>query len=167
MVINDVALLEDFAPEDYEYLALAYVLHELAHILDRPALYDDRTGVDPAKLRFESLVIVNVTQRPARDDIPLYFGHEAGFIRIALHLCYRAERPGVSIHPCAICAGYRYGLSSAVLYQEALGDEPQRCADMLLRDILAAKPPHAFSSLWCDDFIAYHQRFSMQKGSDP
>ena len=165
MVINDVALAEDFDPEDLEYVIPAYVLHELAHILDRPALFEDRSGVDTDRLLFESLVVADCTKRPPREDIPLYHGHEVGFIRIALHLCYRAQQAGFDAYHAALCAGYRYGLSHASLYLEALGDEPARCAGMLFRDIKSLKPPPAFSSLWCDDFIAYPQRFPLQKGS--
>lgn len=164
MVINDIALAEDYEPRDAEYLTRAHVLHELAHILDRPALFKDRSGENPDKLLFESLVVANATQRPARRDIPAYFGHEAGFIRIVLHLCHRAERAGVHVSPIVICAGHRFGLSPASVYREALGDEPHRCADMTFREILATRPPRAFSSLWCDDFIAYHERFPFQKG---
>jgi len=165
MVINDIGLAEDYEPADIEYVTQACVLHELAHILDRPALFEDRSGVDRNKLLFESLVVANVTQQPSRKDIPLYFGHGRSFIRIALHLCHRAEQAGVRVSSAAICAGHRYGLSHATFYGEALGDEPARSVEMTFRDILATKPPHAFSQLWTVDFIAYHQRFPLQKGS--
>jgi len=167
MVINDLALAEDFGGEDLVYRMQTTVIHELAHVLDRPALFDDRAGVDPNRILFESLIVANATARPSREDIPLYHGHEAGFIRIALHLCHRAQQAGFDAHHAALCAGYRYGLSHAGSYLEALGDEPARCAGMLFRDIKSHKPPPAFSSLWCDDFVAYHQRFPLQKGSAP
>lgn len=157
MVINDLMLAEMYEPEDQEYLTQQFVLHELAHVLNRPALFEDRTGVDPNKLLFESLVVADCTKRPPRDDIPLYHGHEVDFIRIALHLCYRAQQVGFDAYHASLCAGYRYGLSHASLYLDALGDEPARCADMFFRDIRATEPPQAFSSLWCDDYIAYHQ----------
>jgi hypothetical protein len=164
MVINDVALADDFDHEDLQYVVPAYVLHELSHVLDRPALFDDRTGVDPDRLLFESLVVADCTKRPPREDIPLYHGHEAGFIRIALHLCHRAERAGVDIAPAAICAGHRYGLSHASDYQDALGDEPARCTDVLFRDIAATDPPPAFTRLWAQDIVSYHNRFPHLKG---
>jgi len=165
MVVNDIGLAEDYELEDLAYIVPAYVLHELAHILDRPTLYEDRTGVDPNKLLFESLVVANVGERPQRDDLPPYFGHGHSFIRIALHLCHRAQQTGVDVRPTAICAGHRYGLSHASLYLEALGDEPARCAGMSFQDIKSFKPPRAFSHLWTVDCIEYHQRFPLQKGS--
>lgn len=164
MVINDVALADDFDPEDLKYVVPAYVLHELSHVLDRPALFEDRTGVDPERLLFESLVVADCAKRPPRADLPAYYGHEAGFIRIALHLCHRAERAGISIAAAAICAGHRYGLSHASDYQDALGDEPACCAEMLFRDIAATDPPPAFSRLWAQDFVSYHNRFPHLKG---
>lgn len=93
-------------------------------------------------------MIVNSTKRPPRDDLPAYIGHETGFIRITLHLYHRAEREGVTIAPAAICVGHRYGLSHASDYQDVLGDEPDRCADMLFRDMAATDSPRAFSQLW-------------------
>jgi hypothetical protein len=140
------------------------VLHELAHILDRPALFEDRIGVDPNRLLFESLVVADCTKCPPREDIPHYHGHEAGFIRIALHLCHRAEQAGIAIAPAGICAGHRYGLSHASDYQDALGDEPARCTDMLFRDIAATDLPPAFTRLWAQDFVSYHNRFPHLKG---
>jgi hypothetical protein len=166
-VINDRAMAEEFRGDDLAYRTHATVLHELAHMLDRPALFDDRAGVDPNRLLFEALIVADVTNRAPREEIPLYHGHEARFIRIALHLCHRAQQVGFDIRPGEICAGYVYGLSPASRYLEALGDEPARCAGMSFRDIRASQPPHAFSSLWCDDFIAYHQRFPLQKGIAP
>ncbi|RMF20524.1 MAG: hypothetical protein D6760_11385 [Deltaproteobacteria bacterium] len=165
MVVNDAGLAEDYEREDLAYVVPAYVLHELAHILDRPALFADRSGVDPSRLKFEALVVADVTRRPVRDDLPAYFGHGHSFIRIAVHLCHRAQQAGFDVCPAAICAGYRYGLSHASRYVDALGDEPRRCADWLFRDILAAKPPWAFSRLWTEDVVSYHQRFPFQKGS--
>jgi hypothetical protein len=164
IVINDRALAEDFNGEDLAYRTQAIVLHELGHVLDRPAVYEDRTGVDPNKLKFEALIVAHVTSKPAREDIPPYHGHEAGFIRVCLHLCHRANLVGFDISPGAICAGYTYCLSVAQRYQAALGDEPARCMGMLFRDILATKPPAAFTELWTNDFLQYQQLSQPRKG---
>jgi hypothetical protein len=167
LVINDIALAEDFDVEDLAYLVPAFVLHELAHILDRPVVFADRTGVDEQRIIFEGLVVADATSRPPREDLPAYFGHEAGFIRVALHLQHRAEQAGVAIAPAALCAGSRYCLSHASDYQDALGDEPARCADLLFRDIAATNPPPAFSQLWIQDLVSYEDRFSLLKGVLP
>lgn len=159
MLLNDLALVEDYDPIDLDFVVPGLVLHELAHILNRPALYEDRTGVDPGKLLFESLVVADATKRPVRGDLLAYHGHDASFIRIAVHLCYRASLAGFRIAPTAICGGLRYGLSHASDYQEALGDEPVMCSAMLFREIAATEPPPAFRTLWATDFVAYHDRF--------
>jgi hypothetical protein len=158
MLLNDLGMVEDWEGEDLAYLVLTSTLHELAHILDRPALFADRSGVDPDKLLFESLVVADATKRPVRSDLPARYGHEASFIRIAVHLGHRASLAGVRIAPTAICGGLRYGLSHASDYQEALGDEPMLCSGMLFRDIAATEPPLAFRTLWATDFVSYHDR---------
>lgn len=158
MLLNDLAMAEDWDGDNLTYLVLRSTLHELSHVLDRPALYEDRTDVDPDKLLFESLVVADCTKRPARGDLPAYHGHEAPFIRIAVHLCYRASLAGVHLAPTAICGGLRYGLSHASDYQEALGDEPVLYRGMLFRDLEATEPPQAFRTLWATDVVAYHDR---------
>jgi hypothetical protein len=164
MVINDLALAEDHHADDLQYVVQCCVLHELAHILDRPALFADRTDADPLKLQFEALVVADATGRAPSIDVPAYYGHGASFIRIALHLCHRATRHGVDVGPGALCAGYRFGLSPAFRYQAALGDEPARMADWLISDILAAQPPPAFTELWNQDLADYHDRFPLPPG---
>jgi hypothetical protein len=116
IVINDIALAEDHADEDLEHRTQSTVIHELGHIVDRPAVYEDRTGVDPMKLKFEYLVVAHITAKPMREEIPRYHGHEAKFIRICLHLCHRAKQLGFDIYHAAVCAGYRNGLSHASQY---------------------------------------------------
>lgn len=49
-VINDIALAEDFDSQDLEYATRADVLHELAHILDRAVLCDERRDEPVEKL---------------------------------------------------------------------------------------------------------------------
>jgi hypothetical protein len=164
-VINDLAVAGDFGGEDLTCRTQTTVLRELAHILDRPALFDDRAGVDPNRILFESPIVANVSASPPREDIPLYHGHEVGFICIALHLCFRAQQLGFDIDHGALCAGHRSGLSHASRYLEALGDEPRRFADMTFRQIVATKPPPTFSHRWTVDFIEYHDRFPLQKGT--
>lgn len=159
MLINDLGLVEDIGPFDLEYMVTKIVLHELAHILDRPALFADRTGEDPNKLLFESLVIADTTKRNDPSDLPAFYGHGASFIRIALHLCHRATLLGIDIPPAGICDGRRYGISHASDYEDALGDEPARCVDMLFREINAMEAPPEFSQLWASDYVSYHVRF--------
>jgi hypothetical protein len=163
IVVNDLALAEEFAGASLAYRIKTILLHELAHVLERPAVYEDRTGVSPNKIKFEALVVAHVTSAPPREEIPPYHGHEAGFIRVCVHLCHRARQIGFDVNPGAICAGYTYCLSVAQRYQKALGDEPERCMGMPFRDILATRPPAAFTQLWTSDFFQY-QRLTQPRG---
>ena len=136
------------------------MLHELAHILDRPTLYEDRHGEDPDKLRFETIVAAYGADQPPPPHLPAYWGHGEAFIRIVLHLSYRAKRIGVEVPPSAMFVAHRYGLSHTSDYQDDLDDEPERCIDLSFRDILTQAPPPGFSQRWARDVAAYNVRSS-------
>lgn len=156
MVINDIAMAEEYEPADLEFAMKAHSLHELAHILVRPQLFEERPDACPNKILFESLVVAAATERMPSADLPVYFGHEAEFIRTVLHLCHRAARIGFDVRPSLLCAGYRYSLFPAQRYQQALGHEPEHCVEMFFRDILATQPPSEFTALWADDMQRHH-----------
>ena len=158
-VINDIGIVEDFAPEDHEYAIIGIVLHELAHILDRPALFDEQDCDDPDRLQFDALVLTDASKRPSRSDRPLYFGHGPNFLRIAVHLAYRATHAGFDIKPAGIVATHRLGLSPTAAYENALGDEPHRCLDLGFRALLATEPSTEFTQLWAADMHRYPFRF--------
>lgn len=166
MVINDTVLLGDIHADELERVTLGIVLHELAHILERPKLYRDRPDADSDRTKFESLVVADAIKRPApRASVPAYFGHGASFIRTVLHLRHRATKHHAHVVPSQLCAGRHYGLSNAERYVDALGDEPDRLANDTFRSILNATPPPEFSRLWADDFIAYHKRHPLPRRS--
>ena len=117
----------DVHPEDLEAVVTGITIHELDHILDRPALYRERRDAEPDRLKFEALVLADEVGQP-RPTVapPPYSGHGASFSRIALHLRHRAREHGVLLLANALCAGPRYGLSPASAYRASLGDEPVR-----------------------------------------
>jgi len=158
-VVNDIGIAEDYLPEDLEYAIIGIVLHELAHILDRPALYDANDCDDPARLQFDARVLTDVSQRAARSDLPLYFGHGPSFIRAVIHLAYRATLAGFEIKPAGIFASHRLGLSLIGEYEDALGDEPHRQRDSEFRALLATEPPYEFTQQWAADMHRYQVRF--------
>jgi len=132
MVINDLPdsdekhVDHDVEQPDPDYLELDLcrtALHELAHILERPKLYRDRKEVEPQRIIFESLVISHAVSNEKVDEptVPPFQGHEADFIRIALHLRHRADMAGMLVPLYNFCAGRLYGLSHANRYREALG----------------------------------------------
>jgi hypothetical protein len=71
-VINDIGIAEDFDPSDVEYATIGVVLHELAHVLERPALFDEQDCDDPDRLQFDALVLTDASKRPNRSDVPMY-----------------------------------------------------------------------------------------------
>jgi hypothetical protein len=158
-VINDIGIAEDFAAEDHEYAIIGIVLHELAHILDRPALFDEQDCDDPDRLQFDALVLTDASKRPSRSDLPMYFGHGPSFLRIVIHLAYRATHAGFDIKPAGIVAAHHLGLSPTAAYEDTLGDEPHRCLDLGFRALLATEPSTEFTQLWAADMHRYQVRF--------
>jgi hypothetical protein len=163
MVVNDIDLCDGQPdPADVESAFCGIVLHEFAHILMRPAPYKPRPDVEPATIVFESLVVGHAVavEPPADTDIEPFTGHEADFIRVALHLRHRADRAGVLVPMFYYCAGTQCGLSHPNRYRKALGDEPSRLASLSIREILAAPCPQAFWRLWTADVARWHFRCS-------
>jgi hypothetical protein len=151
MVLNDVSIADEHFPEDVDVVAFSTVLHELAHILDRPTPVDLQSLPSDDRIEFETLVIANAARHEYRPLPTPYFGHEDQFIRIALHLHFRAALAGVETIPNLLCAGRRYGLSHAHRYIEALGDEPGDLLHLSFAEISRSPPPEAFTHLWLSD----------------
>ena len=156
-MINDIALAEDFDPEDLEYATRAVVLHELAHILDRALLCEERHDEPVEKIQFESLVVSHATRQSPRLELPPYAGHRHSFLRLVVHLAHRANVAGFDTSPAAIFAGHRHRLSPASLYQDALGDEPIQQINSRLRDLPSVALPSRFLEVWNSD-VQYYER---------
>jgi hypothetical protein len=163
-VVNDIMLRED-QPDDFAYWFSAIVLHELAHVLERRALFDDRAGEDPMKLKFEAICLSKIAAEPEAVAGPPYRGHEAPFIRTVLHLRHRAAMAHTRIAPSALFNSRHLGLSRPERYAAALADEPARCAGMSFRDILATKPPRKFSQIWNQDVFDWLERSLKPQGA--
>ncbi len=159
MVLNHVSIADEHFPEDVDTVAFSTVLHELAHILDRPMPVDLHAVPDPGRIEFETMVIANALKHEYRPLPTAYFGHEDQFVRIALHLHFRAALAGVETIPNLLCAGRRYGLSHAHRYMEALGEEPIELAHLPIAEITRIPPPAAFLELWQADVKSYHELF--------
>jgi hypothetical protein len=146
---------------DLVRLAYTAMVHEAAHLLAedrfRPerkivprdfaawcvALAEDLTTPVPPR---------NLTAEPWRD-------HGAEFIRCGLHLTERAESlyPAVRIDIDSTFGGAYYGLSTAMRYWKAIGDEPAAMKGVPLREILATPAPAAFTELFASDTSAWHR----------
>lgn len=140
-------------------VAMGIVLHELAHIIDAGPREDaepDRDLVEFGRLILAADLTgaAPPTNGPGA-DVP-WRGHEAPFIRIAMHLAYRAQATGVDVRPDDVFAAADYGLSATRHYHAALGDEPERLADVDYATIVDAAPPAAFAALWRADVERWH-----------
>jgi hypothetical protein len=164
LVVNDITLAAECDPEDIETYFTAVVLHELAHILERPRPYRPRPAAVPERIKFEALVMANmVAGSPTPQEAQGAFrAHGNSFIRVALHLHRRAARRGTYIAPSLLCAGRPYGLSHARAYLEALGDEPRRLAKCAFREILSLPAPAAFAALWQSD-LEHHAAVAAER----
>lgn len=146
LVINDIALAEDYEPVDHEELVLNYTLHELSHILDRQELFARRPE-EPDRIVFESLVMASVTDSKPVDS-PIV-GHGLQFIRIAIHLAERANAEGYDIRLAGVCPTHKFGLSPIEEYCISLGDEVVKNFHLRFRDF--GPPPLQLIDLFNSD----------------
>lgn len=150
LVVNDCDLGQLDA-RDAEAHVRAVALHELGHILERPA---DGEGIDERRRVFEALCVGYAVSREAPTDenaAPPFRDHGLRFVRTCLHLWRRAQAAGWEVPLSGYCAGRQYGLSHINMYREALGDEPRRLAGYAIRDIINAPYPREFRRLWDED----------------
>lgn len=148
IVINDVALREDFKPQYFDLGWLPTWLHELAHLVVEPNLCRPM----PAAKRLNTAALVEMISRPVSEaeSLPNLLHHGPDFIRVGLHLAYRASR----------LLGHRLnvrritGSPRAPRYEHALGEELERYAHRPLSFIQKIPASERFQSLWLDDVTA-------------
>lgn len=135
----------------FPVVAAGAVLHELAHIIN--AGPRDDAEPDPGFVQFSRLVLaadltgkIDATNGPGA--LVPWHSHEAAFIRIALHLAYRANALGYAVMTIGLFDAAMYGLSPTYGYVAALGDEPERLADRPITTVSHVPPPPAFAELW-------------------
>jgi hypothetical protein len=153
MVVRDVALEGTMDERDVATVLTGITIHELAHILGRRQLYQERDEADVATINAEAAGISRHVAGPALGEhrrIPFY-GYGATFIRIVLHLCHRADAACVPIAPREVCETIGYCLSPVNVYRSALGTEPRRLARASMREIVATPYPKPFWRLWAND----------------
>lgn len=154
MVIDDTDL-DRMDALDMELHFQSVAIHELAHIIERPALFHDRPMPAPDAIRREATNIAKAVaaEEPDIEKFIPFLGHGPRYIRCALHLCHRARAAGIPVAPCRVFMGRRYGLSHISLYQKALGSEPRQSADVRIHDLLDTGLPKAFMRLWTSDVV--------------
>lgn len=141
------------------------LLHELSHLLP----HSPQTETDPTDAERETAVrdfsewCVKGESFP---DSPLWHpGHGQEFVRIALHLWWRAALNDVVVPFQDLCCGRRYSLSPAFCYWRAIGNEPLRMRDKSFAEILATEPPAEFTEWWQADLRCWmnHHPLEVEK----
>ena len=92
MVVNDVSIADEHFPEDVDIVAMSTVLHELAHILDRPSPVDLQSLPSEERIEFETMVISNAARHEHRPLPTPYFGHEDQFWKQHIRCCQFQQR---------------------------------------------------------------------------
>jgi hypothetical protein len=145
------------------YAMQAVVLHEYAHHVEMH---------DRQKSRFAMLDALpdhNVwTMDPRVCDSDPTFAvpwerHDSRFIRVCVHLSYRAQRCGWLGDVNDILNNHRSLLSRASTYGEQLGCEPAELIDRLLSVVVETEPPTTFARFAKEDVRAARERLAWLK----
>jgi len=151
LVVNDMAIRaeEGLTPDLADQRIMATVCHELAHCLSRPP---DLTEATPEAVATQAdyLAAWSATTREATPTAP-WLGHCGQWLRLLLHVAWRAERSGYSV-PLSLAVGWRtLGLTSPWRYRTELAGEPEALASLSFADIRAIQPPQGFADCWRND----------------
>lgn len=149
------AILIDCPPETF----VAVAIHELAHAAEAISTpnadplpeVDDETSQRVERIFY--LSPANPLTMPTHTGKPKWFQHGAEFVRVALHLRYRAERLGVRFTTnAAAIAGPQYGLSCGRLFDHSLGPELTTFGvERPIGDLRDIEPPAEFTELFQKD----------------
>lgn len=132
---------------------LVALLHETAHLLPhQPSA--EAAALTPPSIADDTITFAAWAASPSPPaDTPRwsYGDHGRDFVRIALHLWWRAVCSGEMAEVNHLCAGSLYDLSAAHWYLRALGREPYAMREATFAEILATPAPKRFDDLWHDD----------------
>ncbi len=148
---------------DTEYLGV--LIHELAHLARRPPLQKPSPLPSQDQMTTVLASIRAPQDRPVIKCIP-WFLHGPDFIRLTVHLCWRAQQTGFEVGwgDCRF-AGTGYGLSPHWRYARLLGDEPEKLIHLPPWKISAVPMPPEFDDLFRADKVAYGAQLSLYEGT--
>lgn len=148
IVLGNLNIERDFPKRTYNKL-LGTTLHELAHILERPSLFQPRP-YNQQYIRAEAIRIAEAVSRDEEGDgsTPPWTTHEARFMRIAYHLCFRARGLGYDIKPTEVYSPERFGMSPAFEYAATLESEAAALVAASFRQICSQSIPFGFKQIY-------------------
>lgn len=157
IVLGNLNIERDFPERTYNKM-LGTTLHELAHILERPSLFQPRP-YNQQYIRSEAIRIAEAVSRDEDGDgtTPPWTTHESRFMRIAYHLRHRAARLGYDIRPDEVYSTERYGMSPAAKYANAVKAEADTLCAATFRQICSMAPPPHFKSIYEADQRSWFQ----------
>jgi len=133
----------------FAFEVLATALHEAVHYAENPPTNCTGNSSDFDKLWHAA--VTNNALKPLPTVRP-WGQHGVSFIRGCVHITHRAAMLGERIAFVGIFNNFKYGLpSSPAEYAHALGDEPERLADLPLIDVLKTEPPKALTDVFARD----------------
>lgn len=148
IVLGNLNIERDFPAQTYNKI-LGTTLHELAHILERPSLFQPRP-YNHHYIRAEAIRVAEAVSRDEDGDgsTPPWTTHESRFMRIAYHLCFRARSLGYDIRPAEVYSPQRYGMSPAAKYASEIKAEAETLCAATFRQICSMAPPPSFKAIY-------------------
>ncbi|GAA4446068.1 hypothetical protein [Novipirellula rosea] len=148
IVLGNLNIERDFPVRTYNKM-LGTTLHELAHILERPSLFQPRP-YNQQYIRAEAIRVAEAVSREEEGDgtTPPWTTHESRFMRIAYHLYFRARSLGYDVRADEVYSPERYGMSPAATYANAIKAEADTLCAATFRQICSLTPPPAFKAVY-------------------
>jgi hypothetical protein len=137
------------APADADQLFARWLptilIHELAHVVHQ--------GVDLAEVttdtdrRAMALAAFSITVQDS-PSLPPWFGHNAEWVRLALHLAHRATALGQPVNVDDLFNGETYGIAEPAEWQYVLVGEEAALERESIWDLQRFRAPLGFIELW-------------------
>ncbi|MDB4664396.1 hypothetical protein OAE63_00175 [bacterium] len=155
IVLGNLNIERDFPQRTYNKM-LGTTLHELAHILERPSLFQPRP-YNQQYIRAEAIRIADAVSRDEEGDgsTPPWTTHESRFMRIAYHLRHRAAGLGYDIRADEVYSPERFGMSPAAKYAQAIKPEADTLCAASFRQICSQPVSPGFKAIYESDKRAW------------
>ena len=159
MLIDDATITNDCGGRwgEMQERFTAIAVHELAHVVCTPGLYDRDVDLPAGVTELVRQVFKEsvATKSTFYSGVSPRIGHGPEFLRACCHLVHRMQQRGWETRLPQVIDNDFYSLSSTSLYRNALGDEPSRLADWPITSIATIPPPQKFLDQWNADLAEW------------